>query len=102
MTRRAELDDMDPAERLPVIFPYGKELEQGETLSIAVLVPTVVEGNDPTPGLFLDGAHVVEPENVIQRVFGRINGNTYELRCEALTNFGNLRVLTAVQRVRRA
>lgn len=102
MTRRAVLDDMDPAERLPVIFPYAKELEAGETLTGAVIGVTLAEGADATPAAMLDGAALVQPDKVVQRVYGRIDGNTYEVRCEATTSLGNVRVLTAVQRVQRA
>lgn len=102
MTRRCELDDMDPTERLPIIFPYAKELEAGETITGGVISVSLTEGVDATPALMLDGAMLAQSDRVIQRVFGRIHGNTYEVRCEATTSAGNVRVLTAVQRVRKA
>lgn len=102
MTRRYILDDMHPAERLPVVFPYDKELDPGETLTgTPVLTITLAEGADATPALFLDGAPLVQADKVTVRVAGRIDGNTYELQCDAPTSTGNVRTQIAVQRVRK-
>lgn len=102
MTRRQLLDDMDPAERLPAVFNYAKELEAGETIVGPVtLTPRLIEGVDATPGQFIDGAPLVQATSVVQRVAGRIDGNTYELQCDAPTSLGNVRTLIVVQRVRK-
>lgn len=101
MTRRYLLDDMHPAERLPIVFRYTKELDPGETITGPVLLtPRLIEGADPTPALFVDGASLVEATEVTVRAAGRIGGNTYELQCDAPTSTGNVRTLIAVQRVR--
>lgn len=101
MSRRFSLDDMNPAERLPVVFRYANELDTGETvIGPVVLTPRLVEGADPTLGLFVDSAPLVQPDKVTVRVYGRIAGNTYELQCDAPTSTGNVRTQIAVQRVR--
>ena len=92
---------MHPAEKLPVIFPFAKELDAGETVTgPAVLTPRLIDGADATPAMFLDGAPLVLPDRVIVRVAGRIAGNTYELQCDVPTSTGNVRTAIAVQRVR--
>lgn len=101
MTRRYLLDDMNPAERLPVVFPYAKELDAGETITgPVVLTPRLIEGADPTLALLIDSAPLVQSDKVTVRVYGRIAGNTYELQCDAPTSTGNVRTQIAVQRVR--
>jgi len=101
MTRRYLLDDMNPAERLPVVFPFAKELDAGETITGPVVInPRLIEGADATPALFLDSAPLVAADKVTVRVAGRIAGNTYELQCDATTSTGNVRTQIAVQRVR--
>lgn len=101
MTRRYLLDDMNPAEKLPIAFPYSKELDPGEAIVGPVVLTTrLSEGIDATPALFLDSAPLVTADKVTVRVSGRIAGNTYELQCDAPTSTGNVRTQIAVQRVR--
>lgn len=99
MSRRYTLDSMDAAERLPVIFPFDDELDEGETLTGAVLLVVLESGVDASPSLHLDGAMLVQPTRVVQRLHGRIPGNVYATRCEATTSSGNVRVRIAVQQV---
>lgn len=99
MTRRFTLDDMDAAEKLPIVFPFEDELDAGETITGAVLSVALEGGVDATPAQHLDGAMLVQSGRVIQRVYGRIAGNTYATRCVASTSTGNVRVRIAVQRV---
>ncbi|MBP6543211.1 MAG: hypothetical protein KA265_11515 [Piscinibacter sp.] len=99
MTRRRTLDDIDAAEKVPIIFPYDDELDEGETIVGAVLGIVLEAGADATPAAGLDGAMLVQPTRVVQRFWGRIPGNVYAVRCEASTSTGNVRVRIAVQRV---
>lgn len=77
----------DVQETRPLIFDYTAALGDATLASATIEVETLI-GDDPTPGGLLDGVATVEPSRVIQWLKDGIVGDTYSVRCIAITSDG--------------
>ena len=87
---------LDPAARRVLAFNLAADLAPGDSLSSAIVVPTLQAGTDATPAELLVGQPVIQGVRVLQLANGRADGNAYTLKCIASTAAGEILTLTAV------
>lgn len=77
----------DVQETRPLIFDYTAALASATILSATIEVNTII-GDDPAPENLLDGPANIESKRVVQWLKGGTVGDTYSVRCVALTSDG--------------
>jgi hypothetical protein len=99
--RPKTLDTIDVAETDTVTFDYGRLLAPAETLLSATVTCATASGTDEDAATRLQGAPVVQPSRVLQRVSGGLSGVTYHLRSVAATSENRTLTLPALLPCRR-
>ncbi len=82
-----KFDPKDPAEIIPLTFPFATLLN-GQTISSAVVAVTVYSGADGSPSAILSGAATVVGDKVRQNVTGGVLGVEYLIKVTVTTNTG--------------
>jgi hypothetical protein len=77
----------DAQETRPLIFDYTSALG-GATIASATIEVITIIGDDLTPLNLLDGAAIVASPRVTQWLKDGIVGDTYSVRCVAVTSDG--------------
>jgi hypothetical protein len=94
--RPKTLDAIDIDEFDTVTFDYGRLLAPAETLLSATVSCATASGTDEDAATRLQGAPVVQPRRVLQRVSGGLSGVTYHLRSVAATSENRTLTLPAL------
>jgi hypothetical protein len=72
-------------------FDFAAAMAQGETILTQVVVATVYQGTDPTPGLTVNGpAASQNTTQVIQSFQAGVPGCVYEMSCQVTTSYGQV------------
>jgi len=90
---------LDTAEIKPAYFPFSKEVASTTTLISATVEVELISGADPDPQGMVVGAAVIDNTQklIMQRLTGAgRHGNTYNIRCIATDNLGNISVVAAI------
>lgn len=77
----------DVQETRPLIFDYTAALATATIVSATIEVNTII-GDDPAPENLLDGPANVEAARVVQWLKDGTVGDTYSVRCVAVTSDG--------------
>ena len=96
------LGPKDPEELKIIHFPFGGELESGETLSVLVISCAIQSGVDAAAAAMPSGAPIVVGSDVYQRVQAGVDGASYLIRCKATSSTGLVHVLAALLDVKTA
>lgn len=83
-----------PLEKVSLSFPFS--LNTGETITGAVVTPTVLRGTDASPSTLLSGSRTISGAIVSQFVEGGIDGATYFISVQATTSTGRILVSEGV------
>ncbi|GEM_PF-1637081 len=93
----------DPREKLVATFQFLDEIDEGETISSAIVDCVSIDGADTSPGNVLNGAPLIDGTTVLQVFHGGVSGGYYSLSCAAtLSPSGRVLVLSAILPVLRA
>lgn len=79
-----------------VVFPFGGELETGETISASTVSCALASGSDDSPQLLLVGASQIVGTDVLQRVQARVAGASYKLVAKATGSTGLKHIMSAL------
>lgn len=77
----------DVQETRPLIFDYTAALGDATIVSATIETATII-GDDPAPEALLDGVATLEATRVVQWLKDGTVGDTYLVRCVALTSDG--------------
>lgn len=93
----------DPAESLFCAFDYAAALDDGESISGAVVSVSLLAGADPDPAAMLFDLPTIAAGVVLQPFRAGVHGASYKLRCVAnIGPSGRVLVLAATLPVRTA
>lgn len=96
MRKIEKIGPIDPEEVKVVTFDFTDELK-GNTAELAEVTSTLTaEGTDPDADEMVQGPAVIVGSMVNQRVAGRVNGLTYELKAKVTDNFGLVHIIRAL------
>lgn len=76
--------------QVPVNFPFGDQLEFGESISGQVVTAVVFSGIDPNPENILFGSPTMANNTVQQVITGGLPGVIYQLVAMATTSNANM------------
>jgi hypothetical protein len=101
MTRKIQpLEDKDDQEVDFITFDFSEGLSPGETITSVMAIECEVRvGTDTNPQAMVVGVASLVTPKVAQLIGGGIAGNTYVVRCEALTSNQRVLVLPVSLRV---
>lgn len=92
MRRIEKLGPIDPEEIKVVSFDFTEELK-GNTAELAEVTSSLPAGEDPDADEMAQGPAVIVGTMVNQRVAGRLNGLTYELKAKVTDNYGLVHII---------
>lgn len=94
--------EKDPRERLVATFDFSDELDEGESITIAVVTCSLLSGVDASPSSVLDGSHAIDGQEVRQFFHLGVDGASYCMDCVTTLNSGRIIVRAATLPVRKA
>ena len=94
-----EFSEKKVAERVRVGVDFVRLLGAGESIVSAVVVASVLRGEDAAPAGLLNGACSVAMTNVWQELKDGVAGVYYTLEFAATTNLGHVLIERATQEV---
>jgi len=74
-------------------FDFSPIIASGEVINTAACVVQVKDGSDPNPSAILVGSPAISGAQVVQRVYGGLNGVTYRLEMTVTTSLTNVYTL---------
>lgn len=99
MYTQPTIGPLDTDEIKPIYFQFSREVATMTTLVSATIEINLISGMDPNPQGMVVGLPSVDNTQklVMQRITGSgRNGNTYNVRCLAVDNLGNVSVVAAI------
>lgn len=89
MTRDVIVPSKRSDEKIPVSFPFGDQLQFGETISGQAVTCVVYTGEDASPSAVLYGAPSLSGSVVTQVVQAGVPGTIYQLVCVVTASGGH-------------